>query len=340
MCGIMGFSGSRNYDQQAIERILICNMVRGDMATGTYSFKEHIVKKHNVDAVAFCALFPPPQEDTLFIGHTRHATQGTNIPRNAHPFKIGHIIGIHNGMITNDGMLAKEYKFKHTVDSEAIFHMIGLKGFDGLKEVHGGCAIAFVDDRKPNSLFLYRRDNPIYIGYKADAVYFSSLQYSLEKADCRDIGMLKPDIVFEFKNGHLIEQTPIEYKRPPYVPYKNWDDDLRDGKYGSAYDGLVYNLQRGVWEYPRKQIGFNQQKESKFDTLADRKQKSKEPIPIESGRTATAFSHSPEPKLKAASYDDLDEMIALLQDCLWSMEGWKIDGGEANIKRRIRKLIY
>lgn len=53
--------------------------------------------------------------------HTRHATTGEVTAENSHPFQIGDIIGMHNGVVYNHSELNKKYKRTLAVDSMHIF---------------------------------------------------------------------------------------------------------------------------------------------------------------------------------------------------------------------------
>jgi hypothetical protein len=80
--------------------------------------------------------------NTLFA-HTRHATTGDpeNV-KNAHPFRVGKILGAHNGMVFNHEEMNEKYKRKFEVDSQHLFaHLNEGKAF---KELHGYGAIEWM----------------------------------------------------------------------------------------------------------------------------------------------------------------------------------------------------
>jgi hypothetical protein len=76
--------------------------------------------------------------------HTRHATTGGVTDENAHPYDIGGIIGMHNGIVHNHEELNKKYDRKCAVDSQHIFHHIA-EGKD-LGEISAYGAVTFFKD--------------------------------------------------------------------------------------------------------------------------------------------------------------------------------------------------
>lgn len=107
------------------------------------------------------------------IGHNRQATVGEITKDNAHPFRVGDIVGAHNGTIHSikptDG----------TTDSQELFTRISKNGLKStLSELKTGAyALAFFD-MKDHTLNLIRNDErPLWIMHtssKPGTVYFAS----------------------------------------------------------------------------------------------------------------------------------------------------------------------
>ncbi len=151
MCGIYGFALNENVTIRGLVlRALLKNLTinaqsRGRDATG-YAFTSALgvhIFKNNVCADKFIKsknyrktvqkYLTSTEVPYSVIGHTRHQTQGSHMnPDNNHPIKTGSIVGVHNGMISNDDekftWLSKvthgEIARIAQVDSEIIFSLI------------------------------------------------------------------------------------------------------------------------------------------------------------------------------------------------------------------------
>ena len=126
---------------------------------------------------------------TMLIGHVRLGTKGNKLEnKNNHPIDVGNVLGVHNGVISNDDELAEELEFEKTaeVDSEIIFNLLNQSlvrnKFDipAVEEVfpklQGSFAIASFSKSDPYHLLLAKRDKPIHCMYCPDkqVLFFAS----------------------------------------------------------------------------------------------------------------------------------------------------------------------
>ncbi len=120
-----------------------------------------------------------PVDGTVGIGHTRWATHGRPVDKNAHPHTdpTGTVSVVHNGIIENylalrEQLQAEGNTFKSETDSEVIAHLVA-KHFKGdlavavrtaLKEVEGAFAIGAVCSKTPGIIVGARKDSPLVVG--------------------------------------------------------------------------------------------------------------------------------------------------------------------------------
>lgn len=229
MCGIFGYSGKEPVDLMRLKMLAVLNQSRGEDSTGVYG---NYLEKTNDDATDFVATvdFDSAVEGaSLVIGHTRKATMGYKTKENAHPFLVSSenekkgslrnsVVGTHNGQLfpTQMEMISKKYGVEiPNVDSEFIYKMMVYHNFDydkTLSELDGMMALSFVRPEYPDLLYLYRRENrPLHIGFiDGTKVYYSSEAKPLEVIGCNGIEPLDPHKIFVFRNGGLLEVSPVK----------------------------------------------------------------------------------------------------------------------------------
>ncbi|MGE5235644.1 MAG: glutamine--fructose-6-phosphate transaminase (isomerizing) [Acidobacteriota bacterium] len=114
----------------------------------------------------------------LALGHTRWATHGAPIERNAHPHQDDHgrVAVVHNGIIENFRELRRELeedgaRFSSETDSEVIAHLLARASEDlaaaALQvrpRLHGQYAVAALSRSDPNMLVAFRNGPPLVVG--------------------------------------------------------------------------------------------------------------------------------------------------------------------------------
>src|SRR6185312_10426858 len=196
MCGIAGYSLS---SRSAVDRTLAAQALlagiaeRGADAVGyahrgpddTYP----VVTKQRTPASKLLERIAVPDSATQLLVHVRDYTKGhPSIAANNHPVRHGPVVGIHNGIITNDDELLAPHSCaraepRMTVDSEAIFAIAAHSRNDAraLEHLRGAMASAWVDEREPGVLFLARgTGRPMWVGEGREGVFFASTKLALE----------------------------------------------------------------------------------------------------------------------------------------------------------------
>ena len=184
MCGIIGYCGHRpavpllveglrrleyrGYDSAGVG-FLQAGRLAVIRAEGKLSELENKLSKANV------------LDATVGIGHTRWATHGLPVEKNAHPHRdaSGSLALIHNGIIENYQELKRElaglgYAFSSDTDTEVLANLIaeGRKRTKSLLEalawaisrVEGSWAIALVTPEEPKRLYAARMSSPLVMG--------------------------------------------------------------------------------------------------------------------------------------------------------------------------------
>lgn len=190
MCGMAGFICDNTFDMdlRAFRNLIMLNSLRGEDSTGmfdcvpeqkpsvmTWKTDLHPLvfitdKYHDVWLERWKKVKP-----RFAAAHCRAATKGKITKMNAHPFKHGHIIGMHNGTV--------ERKFKNSdkfeTDSEAIFYNISTMGLpDALAELRDASpayALVWYDTKEKTLNFIRNSKRPLhYTKSISGTIYWSS----------------------------------------------------------------------------------------------------------------------------------------------------------------------
>lgn len=264
MCGIAGFQLSdeeraeRRLNARALTNRLLRSIEhRGRDATGvawpTNNQQYVVVQKAPVPASSFTPRNSMWKGANSVIAHTRASTVGDpSINVNNHPIRTGPVVGIHNGVVSNDWSIFKKLKDVGVerigrVDSEAIFaslahgHLtpdgesdpiIGNEVTKQLEAISAGAAIAWYDEREGlDTLNLARLDSyPLrLVMTKAGSLFFASTFEALyDVASQWDLPLeweydVPEGLFLQVRGGRIItEQTfdPQPYQYTGY--YSGW----------------------------------------------------------------------------------------------------------------------
>jgi glucosamine--fructose-6-phosphate aminotransferase (isomerizing) len=191
MCGIIGIVGDKPVSGRLIESLRRLEYRGYDSAGVAGVVDGHIERRRaegklgNLEA----ALVAEPLTATVGIGHTRWATHGAPIVRNAHPHTAGRVTLVHNGIIENFAELKAELEakgrvFESQTDTEVIAHLIdqnlegGAEPLEALKaaldRLRGAYAIVLMVDGD-DALILGARHGPaLVVGYGHDEMFLGS----------------------------------------------------------------------------------------------------------------------------------------------------------------------
>jgi len=247
MCGIAGYSLSKRscLDRRLLAQALLAGIAeRGADAVG-YAHRsagrsEVIVVKQRTPASKLLERIEVPLEASQLLVHVRDYTKGhPSVAANNHPVIHGPVVGIHNGIITNDDDLLADHRCARaepgmTVDSEAIFAVAAHSRNDprALETLDGAMAAAWLDEREPDVLHLARGlARPLWLGESRDGVFFASTEGALVVVeDACGLRLRKRELAEgtllrashgrireseRFATGSYVEEDPLPAVRAP-----------------------------------------------------------------------------------------------------------------------------
>lgn len=203
MCGLMG--GSGKLDLEVVRSLCCQNVTRGRDSAGIAWVEDQkaiIEKVAEHPLVAFNKTLSPglsrAAKSGTMLGHTRAATTGHIVDKNAHPFLVGGIAFAHNGIIMNHEKFGK-----YQVDSQCLIHGIVKKNF---AKFVGSIALIWIEKGK---LHAYRRGNPLHRGFKDGALYLASESIFLQRVGCEKIKELVEGVIYTFDHGKVKSTKPV-----------------------------------------------------------------------------------------------------------------------------------
>jgi glucosamine--fructose-6-phosphate aminotransferase (isomerizing) len=192
MCGIIGIVGTspvaprlieslkrleyRGYDSAGVAAITASGALDRRRAPGKIRALEEV-------------LAHDPLTGTVGIGHTRWATHGPPVEKNAHPQRAGRVAVVHNGIIENFAPLKAELigegrTFTSDTDTEVIAHLIdreletGLAPLAAFKaaldRLAGAYALGVLIEGEDKLVLGARRGSPLVVGFGDGEMFIGS----------------------------------------------------------------------------------------------------------------------------------------------------------------------
>lgn len=191
MCGIVGYLGSKNtknilfdglkaLEYRGYDSSGIAILDKGEFikfrAPGKIIELEKKVQDKNL-------------EGQVGIAHTRWATHGPAVEKNAHPHEVGDVCIVHNGIIENyqtirEQLIKRGAKINSDTDSELIAHLISeqliLKGdfykavVETRKLLEGAFAVLVISRKNPDEMIAFKSGPPMILAKGEDDFYIAS----------------------------------------------------------------------------------------------------------------------------------------------------------------------
>jgi glucosamine--fructose-6-phosphate aminotransferase (isomerizing) len=191
MCGIIGIVGTSPVTPRLIESLKRLEY-RGYDSAGVATFDGGRIDRRRAPgklANLEVVLAAEPLAGQVGIGHTRWATHGAPVEKNAHPHIAGRVAVVHNGIIENFAELKAELQAKGRVfssdtDTEVVAHLIdqglveGLEPLDAFKaaldRLSGAYALCVLIGGEKGMIFGARNGPPLVVGYGDGEMFIGS----------------------------------------------------------------------------------------------------------------------------------------------------------------------
>jgi glutamine---fructose-6-phosphate transaminase (isomerizing) len=289
MCGIVGYTGTRNASPLILTGLQHLEYRGYDSAgvavleqNGSIKLHREVGKlinlKNKVDA--------HPIIGHMGIGHTRWATHGEPSERNSHPHASmdGSTVVVHNGIIENfmelrEELQAEGVEFTSDTDTEVAVHLIerylatGVNLTDAVRKavqhLSGASAIVVMSVHEPGTLVAVRLGNAggVAVGIGEDEMFVASDIPAILEHTRRIAFLENRQMVTVTAHGYsamwVDTATPIE----PEVHVISWDPvSAAKGEYRHFMQKEIFEQARTLTDTMRGRIDFHTG-EVKLDTL-------------------------------------------------------------------------
>jgi glucosamine--fructose-6-phosphate aminotransferase (isomerizing) len=191
MCGIVGILGAKPVAEDlvdALRRLEYRGYDSAGIATIENGHLDHRRAEGKLKNLAL-RLSQEPLQGHTGIGHTRWATHGKPVERNAHPHVNGKVAVVHNGIIENfqelkDELVAKGHEFHSETDTETVLHLVtdymdqGMRPVDAarsaLQRLKGAFALGLIFAGEDNLMIGARQGPPLAVGHGQGEMYLGS----------------------------------------------------------------------------------------------------------------------------------------------------------------------
>lgn len=235
MCGIVGILGRRPVAGDLVDALRRLEYRGYDSAGVAIVENGHLDrcraegKLRNLEA----RLHNQPLQGRTGLGHTRWATHGKPVERNAHPHMNDRVAVVHNGIIENfqelrDDLTAKGHTFQTETDTETVLHLVTDYLDQGhsptaavraaLQRLRGAFALGIIFADQDNLMIGARQGPPLAIGHGDGEMYLGSDAIALapftdtitylEDGDWAVLSREKAEI-FDL-DGHQLERPAIK----------------------------------------------------------------------------------------------------------------------------------
>jgi glucosamine--fructose-6-phosphate aminotransferase (isomerizing) len=197
MCGIVGILSKEKEAAPLIIEGLKRLEYRGYDSAGIATLSDGKLERRRAEGKLVNLeekLKKEPLSGTIGIGHTRWATHGSAVEKNAHPHITDSVAVVHNGIIENyrelkEELLKSQFRFESDTDSEVIGHLVTYYLKQGqtprdavdsaLVRLKGASSFVMIFKGEDNLIIGARFGTPLAVGYGKGEMFLASDSYAL-----------------------------------------------------------------------------------------------------------------------------------------------------------------
>jgi glucosamine--fructose-6-phosphate aminotransferase (isomerizing) len=260
MCGIVGYLGSKSTKNILFDGLKALEYRGYDSSGIAILDKGEFIKFRAPGKII--ELEKKVQDKTLVghvgIAHTRWATHGPAVEKNAHPHEVGDICIVHNGIIENyqsirQQLIARGAKINSDTDSELIAHLINeqlaLRGdfykavVETRKLLEGAFAVLVISKKNPDEMIAFKSGPPMILAQGEDDFYIASDVQAVIKYT-KKVYYLNDHEMIHIKNN-MVTVTDLQGQALP-VEFEtiSWNAEQVDKK------GFAHYMLKEIYEQP------------------------------------------------------------------------------------------
>ncbi len=191
MCGIVGILGTKSVANDLVDALRRLEY-RGYDSAGIATIEHGQLDRRRAEGKLRnleTRLSNQPLQGRTGIGHTRWATHGRPVERNAHPHMNDRVAVVHNGIIENfqelrEELTAKGFTFQTETDTETVLHLLthnlsqGMAPIDAAQDalgrLQGAFALGIIFAGDEDLMIGARQGPPLAIGHGDGEMYLGS----------------------------------------------------------------------------------------------------------------------------------------------------------------------
>jgi glutamine---fructose-6-phosphate transaminase (isomerizing) len=197
----------------------------------------------------------------LGIGHTRWATHGAAVEKNAHPHQVGEISIVHNGIIENyldikKDLIVRGAEIKSDTDSELVAHLINeeiqhtknlLQAVQRtLIKLSGAFSVVVMWEKSPNEMVAFKDGPPLIVGLnEKNNEYFVVSDVQAALMYTKDFVYLEDREVVHVANNEIKYYSSIGAPLKKQITTLNWNTEQVEKM------GFKHFMLKEIYEQPR-----------------------------------------------------------------------------------------